>query len=74
MVKVYISSSKSKAEQINTSKVEIPSYGYLQGFIDSKHPTVLKFLNIPFATVAKRWRPASKPRPWQGVRDAMKQG
>ncbi|KAF8983869.1 hypothetical protein BGZ52_000170 [Haplosporangium bisporale] len=46
----------------------------VKGFIDSKHPTVLKFLNIPFATVTKRWHPASKPRPWKGLRDATKQG
>ncbi|GJJ69329.1 hypothetical protein EMPS_01675 [Entomortierella parvispora] len=54
-------------------RVDIAKQGTVEGKLDPlKH--VVKFLNIPYATVQERWRPAIKPEPWSGVRDATKQG
>lgn len=52
----------------------IPTFGTLKGTVDKDKPTVLKFLNVPFGRVTKRWRSAEPPQPWEGVRDATKQG
>ncbi|KAF9579857.1 hypothetical protein BGW38_003710 [Lunasporangiospora selenospora] len=51
--------------------VQIPGCGSVQGI---QRPAVAKFLNIPYATVVKRWRPSVKAAPWSGVRDATVQG
>ncbi|KAF9963734.1 hypothetical protein BGZ65_012799 [Modicella reniformis] len=55
-------------------QVNIPGCGIVQGIETSAQPTVAKFLNVPYATVLERWRPAVKPTPWKGVRDASEQG
>ncbi|KAG0090206.1 hypothetical protein BGZ93_004388 [Podila epicladia] len=49
--------------------VLIPNYGLVQGMYDNEKQ-VRKFLNIPFATVHKRWHRASRVEPWTGIRDA----
>ncbi|KAF9081708.1 hypothetical protein BGX27_004799, partial [Mortierella sp. AM989] len=54
-------------------EINIPNYGTLRGAIDDSRQ-IATFLNVPYATVPERWRPAVKPEPWTGVRDAMKQG
>ncbi|KAG0205303.1 hypothetical protein BGX28_003057 [Mortierella sp. GBA30] len=54
-------------------QVTIPGLGTVQGVVDTDSP-VAKFLNIPFGVVHERWRAASKAGPWQGVRDATKNG
>lgn len=53
--------------------IHIPKQGVIEGVLDERKG-VVRFLNIPYATVHERWRPASKPDPWEGVRDASKQG
>ncbi|KAF9354167.1 hypothetical protein BGX34_011179 [Mortierella sp. NVP85] len=58
----------------STPQVDIPGCGTVQGVQAATHSTVAKFLNIPYATVTERWRPAVKPASWTGVRDASKQG
>ena len=55
-------------------QVNIPNLGRLQGMQAENQPTVAKFLNVPYATVPERWRPAVKAAPWTGVRDATVQG
>jgi len=55
-------------------QVSIPDCGTVQGVQTDTQPTVAKFLNIPYATVPERWRPAVKAVPWTGVRDASVQG
>jgi len=50
-------------------QVVIPGCGTVQGVQAELQPTVAKFLNIPYATVVERWRPAVKAAPWSGVRD-----
>lgn len=55
-------------------QITLPGLGTLQGVIDDRRPQVTRFMNIPFGTVNKRWRPADKPLPWSGIRDAAKQG
>ncbi|KAG0201864.1 hypothetical protein BGX28_005436 [Mortierella sp. GBA30] len=54
-------------------QVTIPTLGTVQGIVDD-HLPVAKFLGVPFGTVVKRWRPAVRPEPWEGVRDASKLG
>ncbi|KAF9361644.1 hypothetical protein BGX26_000596 [Mortierella sp. AD094] len=54
--------------------VNIPGCGTLQGVQVEDQPLVAKFLNVPYATVPERWRPAVKAIPWNGVRDASVQG
>ncbi|KAG0039421.1 hypothetical protein BGZ82_008391 [Podila clonocystis] len=55
-------------------KVNIPGRGKVQGATATSQPTVAKFLNIPFATVPERWRPAIKATAWKGIHDGTKQG
>ncbi|KAF9282744.1 hypothetical protein BGZ68_005765 [Mortierella alpina] len=54
-------------------EITIPGLGKVKGVLDEEHP-VVKFLSIPFGVVNGRWRPADKAEPWQGVRDATKNG
>ncbi|KAG0201222.1 hypothetical protein BGX28_005900 [Mortierella sp. GBA30] len=54
-------------------QIAIPGLGAVKGILDRKRP-VAKFLNIPFGVVHERWRPATKQGPWEGVRDATKNG
>ncbi|KAF9395732.1 hypothetical protein CPC16_007101 [Podila verticillata] len=54
-------------------RIRIPKQGIIEGALDEQKG-VVRFLNVPYATVHERWRPASKPDPWEGVRDATKQG
>lgn len=55
--------------------VSIPNLGSVRGLLNSDTDNkVAKFLNIPFAIVEERWRPATKVQPWSGVRDATKLG
>ncbi|KAF9972073.1 hypothetical protein BGZ73_004876 [Actinomortierella ambigua] len=51
----------------------IPGLGDVRGELDNRVP-VVRFLNVPFATMKKRWNPASPAEPWEGVRDATKTG
>ncbi|KAG0251691.1 hypothetical protein BG011_007443 [Mortierella polycephala] len=55
-------------------QVNIPGCGIVKGVEAENQPVVAKFLNIPYATVPERWRPAVKAGPWNGVRDATIQG
>jgi len=55
--------------------VSIPNLGSVRGVLNSDTDNkVAKFLNVPFAVVEERWRPATKVQPWDGVRDATKLG
>ncbi|KAG0001202.1 hypothetical protein BGZ80_003596 [Entomortierella chlamydospora] len=54
--------------------VNVPGCGTLQGVQAEDQPVVAKFLNVPYATVPERWRPAVKVVPWNGIRDASVQG
>ncbi|KAF9424153.1 hypothetical protein BGZ94_008084 [Podila epigama] len=54
-------------------RAHIPKQGTVEGILDADSG-IVRFLNIPYATVHERWRPASKPEPWDGVLDATKQG
>lgn len=56
-----------------TIEVTLPNYGTLRGSVDEERQVAI-FRNVPFAVVPERWRPAVKPQPWTGVRDATKQG
>ncbi|KAI9240615.1 MAG: Alpha/Beta hydrolase protein [Podila humilis] len=58
---------------MNSTLVNIPNHGLVQGVSDDQK-SVRKFLNIPFATVHKRWRTASPAKPWSGIRDATQYG
>ncbi|KAF8925881.1 hypothetical protein BGZ52_006353 [Haplosporangium bisporale] len=53
--------------------VDILHNGLVQGVADERK-NVIKFLNIPYATVLKRWRKASPVESWQGIRDATRPG
>ncbi|KAG0235963.1 hypothetical protein BGW42_004418 [Actinomortierella wolfii] len=53
--------------------VHIPGLGALRGELDEKVP-VVRFLGVPFATVNKRWNPATPVQPWEGIREATKIG
>ncbi|KAF9971154.1 hypothetical protein BGZ73_005937 [Actinomortierella ambigua] len=53
--------------------LDIPGVGSIRGVVDDKVP-VVKYLNIPFATVEKRWNPATPVKKWDGVRDGTKIG
>ncbi|KAG0206262.1 hypothetical protein BGX28_002259 [Mortierella sp. GBA30] len=53
--------------------VHVTGQGTLEGSLDSTK-RVAKFLNVPFGMVLERWRPAVKPAPWSGTRDAAEQG
>ncbi|KAG0231465.1 hypothetical protein BGW42_000217 [Actinomortierella wolfii] len=53
--------------------INIPGLGAVRGELD-KHVPVVRFLGIPFATVNKRWNPATPIKPWEGIRDAIKFG
>ncbi|KAI1308445.1 hypothetical protein EDD11_004268 [Mortierella claussenii] len=55
-------------------QIFIPGYGIVQGIQAESQPTVAKFLNIPFATVQERWRPATRPVPWSNIRDCSALG
>ncbi|OAQ29434.1 alpha/beta-hydrolase [Linnemannia elongata AG-77] len=55
-------------------QINISGCGLVQGTQAETQPSVAKFLNIPYATVPERWRPAVKAAPWTGVRDATIQG
>lgn len=55
------------------AQVNIPGYGILQGDIDQQRNIAI-FRNVPYAKVPERWRPAVKPDPWIGVRDATNKG
>ncbi|KAF9120920.1 hypothetical protein BGX30_002883 [Mortierella sp. GBA39] len=55
-------------------QINISGCGVIQGTQTETQPSVAKFLNIPYATVPERWRPAVKAAPWTGVRDATVQG
>ncbi|KAF9085645.1 hypothetical protein BGX23_009492 [Mortierella sp. AD031] len=59
--------------QNNPPEVLIPNLGAVRGAFD-KDGKVAKFFNIPFGLVEERWRPAVKPKPWDGIRDATKLG
>ncbi|KAG0243906.1 Alpha/Beta hydrolase protein [Mortierella sp. GBAus27b] len=50
-------------------QVAIPGCGTVQGVQSELQPQVAKFLNIPYATIVERWRPAVKAAPWPDVRD-----
>ncbi|KAG0221266.1 Alpha/Beta hydrolase protein [Mortierella sp. GBAus27b] len=54
-------------------RVHIVDQGTVEGSLDPKKG-IVRFLNIPFGVVHERWRPASNPEPWTGIRDATKQG
>ncbi|KAF9187794.1 hypothetical protein BGZ51_001032 [Haplosporangium sp. Z 767] len=56
-----------------TIELTLPGYGVLRGIADHERQIAI-FKNVPYATVSERWRPAVKPQPWSGVRDATKQG
>ncbi|KAF9926901.1 hypothetical protein FBU30_003622 [Linnemannia zychae] len=58
----------------STPQINIVGCGIIQGTQTESQHTVAKFLNIPYATVPERWRPAVKAVPWTGVRDATVQG
>ncbi|KAG0202248.1 hypothetical protein BGX28_005185 [Mortierella sp. GBA30] len=58
---------------INNPLITIPGLGTVKGLVDDRYP-VAKFLNVPFGTVQERWRPAVKAKPWDGIRDATKNG
>ncbi|KAF9085643.1 hypothetical protein BGX23_009490 [Mortierella sp. AD031] len=53
--------------------IDMTRIGTVRGALD-KNDKVAKFLNIPFGLVEERWRPAVKPKPWDGIRDATKLG
>lgn len=55
--------------------VTIPKLGAVRGLLNKDMDNkVTKFLNVPFAVVEGRWRPATKVRSWDGIRDATKFG
>ncbi|ORZ06783.1 Alpha/Beta hydrolase protein [Lobosporangium transversale] len=57
----------------SSPQIHVVNQGILQGSLDlSKR--VARYLNVPYGVVQERWRPAVKPEPWTGVRDATKQG
>ncbi|KAF9100217.1 hypothetical protein BGX27_000458 [Mortierella sp. AM989] len=58
---------------LDTIEITIPHYGALRGTVDQTRQVAV-FRNVPYAVVPERWRPAIKPEPWTGVRDATKQG
>ncbi|KAF9158107.1 hypothetical protein DFQ26_007970 [Actinomortierella ambigua] len=53
--------------------IHIPGLGAVRGKRDEQVP-VVRFLDIPFATASKRWRPGTPVEGWKGIRDATKQG
>ncbi|KAF9929265.1 hypothetical protein FBU30_001747 [Linnemannia zychae] len=53
--------------------ITIPGIGTVRGSL-VKESKVAKFLNIPFGIVEERWRPAVKPKSWNGTRDATRLG
>ncbi|KAF9438614.1 hypothetical protein BGZ76_006513 [Entomortierella beljakovae] len=55
-------------------QISIPGFGSVQGIQSETRPSVAKFLNIPYATVVERWRPAVRPATWSGVRDCSELG
>ncbi|KAF9202746.1 hypothetical protein BGZ49_007112 [Haplosporangium sp. Z 27] len=55
------------------TRINIDNQGTIEGSLDHVK-RVVRFLNVPYGTVRERWRPAVKPDPWTGVRDATKQG
>ncbi|KAF9897721.1 Cocaine esterase [Lobosporangium transversale] len=57
----------------DTTQIHIANQGVIQGALDP-NKDVVRFLNVPFGVVQERWRPAVKPEPWTGVRDATKLG
>ncbi|KAF9165263.1 hypothetical protein DFQ26_000366 [Actinomortierella ambigua] len=54
--------------------VSIPGLGKVKGVVVEEQPKVVKFLNVPYATVPERWRPSIRAQSWQGVRDCTQQG
>ncbi|KAF9142432.1 hypothetical protein BG015_000891 [Linnemannia schmuckeri] len=68
--------TKHNAETVNVghpSAVYITGQGSVRGFRDVDR-SLIRFLNIPYATVTERWRQASPVNPWLGVRDATRYG
>ncbi|KAF9932038.1 hypothetical protein FBU30_009102 [Linnemannia zychae] len=61
-------------EPDNSPKITIPGLGVVQGIFDASSGKVAKFLNVPFGTIEKRWRPAVKAPAWQGVRNGSRNG
>lgn len=59
-------------EQLNPV-IHILGLGAIRGQRDEQVP-VVRFLNVPFATVSKRWRPGIPVKEWEGIRDATKPG
>ncbi|KAF9913868.1 hypothetical protein BX616_009413 [Lobosporangium transversale] len=57
-----------------TPQISIPGHGTIQGVQAETQPSVAKFLNIPYATIDERWRPAVKAAPWTGIRDCSTLG
>ncbi|KAG0045911.1 hypothetical protein BGZ83_008885 [Gryganskiella cystojenkinii] len=55
-------------------QINIPGLGQIRGILAENQPSVAKFLNVPYATVPERWRPAVRATPWAGIRDASVQG
>ncbi|KAF9125460.1 hypothetical protein BG015_004893 [Linnemannia schmuckeri] len=53
--------------------VHIPGLGAIRGQRDEQVP-VVRFLNVPFATVSKRWRSGIPVEEWEGIRNATKPG
>jgi len=68
-------SAASHPQQMSPSlpRVDLAKQGTVEGELDPSK-RVVQFLNIPYATVQERWRPAIKPESWSGIRDATKQG
>ncbi|GJJ77455.1 hypothetical protein EMPS_09814 [Entomortierella parvispora] len=56
-----------------TMVVNIPGQGSVRG-VRNKDSDLVRFLNIPYATVTKRWRNASPVKAWRGIRDATHYG
>lgn len=73
LASTHIAIMATSATDTSLSQVNIPGYGILQGTIDQQRNIAI-FRNVPYAKVPERWRPAVKPDPWAGVRDATKQG
>ncbi|KAG0238219.1 hypothetical protein BGW42_006499 [Actinomortierella wolfii] len=57
----------------STPIVHIPGLGAVRGERDKQVP-VVRFLNIPFGKINKRWNPASAAEPWEGILDATHMG
>ncbi|KAF9558309.1 hypothetical protein EC968_007191 [Mortierella alpina] len=68
--------TKNNAENVNIghpSTMYILGQGSVHGSWDADR-SLIRFLNIPYATVTDRWRQASPVKPWFGIRDATRYG